>query len=445
MITTLNELGLFYLVVGKPEVSRLYYGRVLKRSLAVGEKPRNIYALAGMGETYLSEGNLTKAEEYADKAIARDEEHWAYGSLLSMKGQIKLGLGNLGAAEEMLTSALEDISKSRNIADLMTVHIALARLFYKKGEEGLLIEHLKKAMELSKKYDYHYILTRLSRIDAFLLRFAIKNHVQPHYAQFLLGQVPAGYDIMASCFGGLKIKSRAGETKDIKWKRQKAKSLFCYLLANRGKRFTPDQLMEILWPEKSLSKSQTNLWNAVLCVRSVTSSLARKGTSFIEHKDGCYGIDAKCKVWCDFEEFDRLMIEARQWEARGNERMVTTAYESAIGLYEGDFLVEMYDLWMDEKRLYYKEQYLRAVEKTAGFCMKEQKFEKAIQHCNRVISVDEFRESSYLMAMQAHVALGNRKSAIDLYERLKRVLKDELGFEPSSEAENLLNQLTKGV
>ena len=118
-------------------------------------------------------------------------------------------------------------------------------------------------------------------------------------------------------------------------------------------------------------------------------------------------------------------------------------YEFAISLYSGEFLVEMYDLWCDDIRLIYKEKYIHALEKAASFYMKEKKHKKAVDYCKRIIAADEFRESAYLMAIKSFINIGNRKAAVGLYKRLKKILRDELGVEPSPEIEEMFLKISK--
>jgi DNA-binding SARP family transcriptional activator len=45
------------------------------------------------------------------------------------------------------------------------------------------------------------------------------------------------------------------------------------------------------------------------------------------------------------------------------------------------------------------------------------------------------------MAIQSYISLGRRKSAIDLYKQLEKILKTELNLEPSPKIKNLITNL----
>lgn len=437
-------LGYLNLMKGSYEASRSYYEEALKLNIEMGERKVNEHSLYGISMSYLLEGKLLQAEEYINKIFTGQGETEVRGKgiFLITKGEIQLESGALEEAEEVLNLAFSHLQKSQSKYELTLAYAAMSKLYYMKKEEELVAKFLKKLLWLSKKYGYGVALIRLGRLNSSLLQFAIKHGIEPRYATFLLEELYKQYDLIISFFGGLEIKSQ-GKKIEKKWETQKAKSLFCYLLVNRNKSFTPDQLMELLWPGKSFSKAQSSLHHALFCVRDIVSSFIEKESPFIEYKDGCYRVSSDYKIWLDSEEFEKLISEARQEEAKGNELSSISKYESAINFYQGDFLPELYELWSEEKRMFYKEQYLRALDKASNFYMKKERFEKVIEYSKKIIAIDEFCEQAYLLAMRSYIALGNRKVAVDLYKQLEKTLKDELNIEPSPEIKQLFYKLTE--
>jgi len=234
------------------------------------------------------------------------------------------------------------------------------------------------------------------------------------------------------------IKRKDGQIEEKKWERQKAKSLFCYMLESRGKKFTTDQLIELLWPGSSFSKKRSSFYRLIFCIRKYID--IKKGIPFIEYKDGTYTINPAYKIWIDTEEFESLIKEAEQWEARGNTSISINKYEIAIGLYQGDFLPEIYESWSEGKRRFYEKQYLQACNKVAIFYMKKQNFEKVIEYCTKIITIDEFRERAYFLAIYSYIKLKMPKSALQLYNKLRKALR-ELDIEPSLEIKKLINSI----
>src|SRR4029079_11638852 len=59
----------------------------------------------------------------------------------------------------------------------------------------------------------------------------------------------------------------------------------------------------------------------------------------------------------------------------------------------------------------------------------------------QTIVLAPFRETGYRRLMEAHVAAGNRAEALQVYERCRRLLADELGASPSPETETVYRDL----
>ncbi|MFA5031458.1 MAG: BTAD domain-containing putative transcriptional regulator [bacterium] len=434
MIHSFLEMGRLYLMMGHYKISRLLCERALKLNTESKEEWATTQALNLISMGYLLENNLTKAEEYINKTEGQ-------GFFSITKANVKIETGALKEAENILDKCLPGIVKSCDKYDLTLIYAVLAKLYRKKQEEKLFSKYLRKALEVSKDSNYSFVLTRLGRIDSSLLQFAVKEGIESHYAETLLRQIYFRYDLVINFFGGLKISRGDGKTEDIKWRTRKAKSLFCYLLANRQESFSPDRLIELFWPEEKISKGRSNLHYTVSRIRDTIDSLSKKNVPVIDYKNGCYEINSQYKFQLDFEEFDKLIKEIHELKETEKEKIAIPKYESMVGLYNGDFLPEMYEIWSEEERQYYKEQYLTALGKLASYCLKKRDFEKTLEYSEKVIAADEFNEPAYFMAMRAYSTLKKRKEASILYKKLEKILKQELNIEPSVETKALFHKL----
>ncbi|MBI4722511.1 MAG: tetratricopeptide repeat protein [Candidatus Stahlbacteria bacterium] len=379
-----SHLGLLNLMKDDHKISRLYYKRALKLNESMKEIGLEQLAREGIGLSYIFEYNYILAEKYIDKMAIQDE------SFFFTKGEIKLGLDNFNEAEKLFTCGLKSVNKF----DLVRSHTGLARLYSKKWNNPLIIKHTEKALELANKYGYDFAILKLGRMDAPLLQFAIKHNILPHYAKSLMMNLEKQYDLMVYFLGGLKIKSK-GEIVNLQWKTQKAKSLFAYLLINKRKKLTTDQLMELFWPGKEFNKSRASFYKEVSFVRAIIAPLTKPNLPIIEHREEMYGISLNYKIWMDIDEFEGLINEAREWK------------------------------------------------QISEFYMEGKDFKNVIKYSMLIIETDEFYEPAYLKGMIAYAETGNRKSAIDLYRQMEKTLKAELNAEPSDEAKRLFTKLIK--
>jgi len=82
-------------------------------------------------------------------------------------------------------------------------------------------------------------------------------------------------------------------------------------------------------------------------------------------------------------------------------------------------------------------QLLRSLECLAKIWLSTQEPGLAVEAATEALALDSFRESSYRLLMRAHVSAGNRAEAVRVYHRLRELLADELGTDPSAETEAL--------
>lgn len=427
------EMGRLHLMLGNYEISRLLCEKSLKLNSENKEEWVRMQAFNLIAMSYLFEKNLIKAEEYINKTEGQ-------GFFSTTKALITLEMGRIKETENILRKCLPGILKSEDKLDIILVYLVFAKLYHKRQDEKMLAKYLGKVLELSRESSYHPVLTRLGGIDASMLQFAVDNGIESHYASFLLKQLSPSYDLLINFFGGLKINKSDGNTENINWRTRKAQSLFCYLLLNKREIFSPDRLSELMWPNEKASKSRHKLHYTVSCIRDTVKLLTKKDAPFINYKNGCYEINRDYRIRLDFEELESLMKEARHLSG-AEEPAAIVKYEAMVNLYCGDLLPEIYEIWSEEKRQYYKEQYLIALEKLVSFYFKRRNFEKSAEYSGKIISSDEFNEPAYCMAMRSYAELGKREKVSMLYEQLKKTLKQDLNVEPSAETKSLFQNL----
>jgi Bacterial transcriptional activator domain len=70
-------------------------------------------------------------------------------------------------------------------------------------------------------------------------------------------------------------------------------------------------------------------------------------------------------------------------------------------------------------------------------CLRSGDASEAAKWFDEAIALDPFREMGYRRSMEAHSAAGNRAEALRVYERCRRLLREELGAYPSPETESI--------
>src|SRR2546429_190618 len=82
-----------------------------------------------------------------------------------------------------------------------------------------------------------------------------------------------------------------------------------------------------------------------------------------------------------------------------------------------------------------------ALSALADACLRSGDAPEAARWGEQMIALEPFRETGYRRLMEAHAAAGNRAEALQVYERCRRLLSEELGTYPSPETEAVYRQL----
>jgi DNA-binding SARP family transcriptional activator len=67
--------------------------------------------------------------------------------------------------------------------------------------------------------------------------------------------------------------------------------------------------------------------------------------------------------------------------------------------------------------------------------------ELALQYANDMVALEPFRETGYQQLMRLHAQIGNRGEALRVFGRLRELLRDELGTNPSPQSEAIFLEI----
>src|SRR5207249_4794027 len=120
------------------------------------------------------------------------------------------------------------------------------------------------------------------------------------------------------------------------------------------------------------------------------------------------------------------------------------ALERAVALASGRFLEGFYADWADELHVRERDRMEKILLELGTLCASMGDYDAALTHFRRALEHDEFRESSCLAVMECHVRVGNRRAAMVEYDRLRTLLRNELGVEPLPETDEAVRRLLSG-
>ncbi len=117
----------------------------------------------------------------------------------------------------------------------------------------------------------------------------------------------------------------------------------------------------------------------------------------------------------------------------------------ALNISGRPFLAGFTAPWVEEIRRELEELQLRSCEviARAGIGLGGSELAGAERSARALIHAAPFRESGYLSLMEALVASGNTAEALRTYDRLRKLLNEELGSAPSAEIQALHRKLLR--
>jgi len=193
------------------------------------------------------------------------------------------------------------------------------------------------------------------------------------------------------------------------WRRGRAADLVKLLALSPRRRLGREQVIEALWPEMSPEAGGANVRKAVHFARR-----ALGGEDTIAVQAGTVALWPSGPMTTDVERFEASSAEAF---ASGDPE----AFRRAAELYTGDLLPDdAAEPWSEDRRRGLRDSFLSDL-RGAGLW-------------SRLLEIEPTDEEAHRELMRAHLEAGNRQAAIRQFERLRDVLRDELGVGPDPES-----------
>ncbi len=227
----------------------------------------------------------------------------------------------------------------------------------------------------------------------------------------------------------------------LTWPTQKSKALFQILLIEPGRLVPTDQLLEYLWPALPPHKAQNNLWVTVSQLRRLLQpdSPPRARSAYIHKQGEGYRFNSESDYWLDVDAFVTHLAAA---QSADDLTASVKAWDAARILYQGDYLEdEPYAEWAQLPRTQWRRRYEQLLINLAEAYGRNGRFQQAITHCREILTLDNANETAYRTLMRCHAALGERATALKVYDEAVQALQDEIGVDPMPETAELSRQI----
>lgn len=181
-------------------------------------------------------------------------------------------------------------------------------------------------------------------------------------------------------------------------------TLTAYLILNRNRGVSAQELIDLLWPEAENDNPLSTLQNNVSRARAALAELG-------------------------FTHAKAALAEEDM------EKSVALAQE-AVALYTGDFLTESAaEFWCINLNTYYRSLYTRLCRAAVDRLLKLGRVTDAEKLCTGVIRLDPAAEEFSVFLMQALIKNKNPKKALEHYDYIASLYREVYGVSPSAELE----------
>src|SRR5262249_11050655 len=155
------------------------------------------------------------------------------------------------------------------------------------------------------------------------------------------------------------------------------------------------------------------------------------GENAILFQNSHYFIDPDIDIWCDAQELESLVKQARLLPL--NDARTEDLWRRASELYRGEFLPWLDSGWIAPLRVSLRENFLEALI-GLGQCARARKdYRDAIRTFHNALEHEPYREDIHRTIMLCYAEQGEKQKILKHLHTLQRLLRQELGIEPSPE------------
>jgi DNA-binding SARP family transcriptional activator len=223
---------------------------------------------------------------------------------------------------------------------------------------------------------------------------------------------------------------------------RQARRAFAYLASRRERPVPRTELAEVIWPDEpplawesalsaSISRLRRLLERANLTSLGVVISSGFGQDQLLTPADTWVDVEASAAAIDEAEGMLRVHEPLRAFGFAGVTYAITPR----------PFLSGDSGAWVEGQRRVLERQFLRACDCLARVWLARGEPTIAVECALRAVAIDPYRESSHQLVMLAHAAAGNRGEAIRWYHKLRQLLVDELGIDPTAETDVLYTRL----
>jgi ATP/maltotriose-dependent transcriptional regulator MalT len=410
-----------------------------------------VYALRSQTDMYRWQKNDARAQALLREARRLAEEKrldFEVNGLLPLsEGIVAVEGGKVEEGLSLLSNAIQFLEGRQEKHDLARAYFLRAEAHLAAGEQARAATDLRRSLDLAAETGTDQFAVVEGRHALELLDLGTSAGVEgtdvvrkralelaafdldsSDQAERTLGLTTERLEIYA--LGRGQVVRDGHELTSAEWQGAMVKELFFYILFYGP--LKRDDIGLVFWPDLSTKRMTDSFHTTLYRIRRAL------GADVVVVENGEYRI-GDVDYWIDVEAFETLVERARllpihDWHTED-------LWRRAVALYKGDFLTGVDRAWAILKREALSQMYVEALI-GVGQCLEAQReFEAGIEWYRRALQIDSFREETYQRIMSCYAEAGRRTDALAAYYECERVLREELGIEPSPSTKRLYTQI----
>lgn len=194
-------------------------------------------------------------------------------------------------------------------------------------------------------------------------------------------------------------------------------------------------LAECVWGAAPTRSWERDLSALVSKLRAVLARTGLEGAATIRSDGASYELETGPGAEIDVRRGRAAADELEAATAGGAHAAAAEAAAEVLAVTARPLLAGEDAPWIDEARAELARLRVRALDGAARADLARGLEDAAREHVREALELEPFRESTHRLLMDVELAAGNRGEAVRAYERLRELLADELGVDPSPESE----------
>jgi basic membrane lipoprotein Med (substrate-binding protein (PBP1-ABC) superfamily)/DNA-binding SARP family transcriptional activator len=209
----------------------------------------------------------------------------------------------------------------------------------------------------------------------------------------------------------------------------KQRAVLAILLLHVGEIVSIDRLIDLLWGEAAPRTAAHSIQIYISDLRKSLEPLG--GDRLILTRPPGYQLDTPPES-VDVKQFEALVQQGSQQLTAGDRDAAVEALRSALGLWRGPVLSDFaYEEFAQPYVQRFHDLHLDAIETLASAELEAGRAGQAVPLLEAAIRDDPLREHSRELLMVALYQSGRHAEALRNYDKLRELLRDELGLDPS--------------